>query len=396
MSQTIKQITVIGAGHGGKAMAAHLSLLGAEVTLYNRTWKHIEAIAERGGVLVKSNEDVNGFGELVKVTSDLEEAVGRSQLIMLVVPAFAHAELARKMSGFLQPGQIVVLNPGRTFGALEFRKALSESNCAANVIVAEAQTFLYASRSDGPAQAFIHRIKEAVPLAALPAADTLEVLDVLKPYFPQFINGKSILHTGLNNIGAIFHPTIMMYNLGRIESPGRDFQFYVDGVTPSVAKLMEAVDRERVRIGRMLGIEIITAKEWLKLAYDADGENLYEAIHNQVGYRGINAPSTVNHRYINEDIPMSLVPMASLGDMLGIRVRGMSSIIRQACIIRDRDFWKIGRSVESLGLSNLRAKDLLSIVTDGILETRSPSVSPWLDAFGVDPEMSNQKSYTPV
>jgi len=396
MSQTIKHITVVGAGHGGKAMAAHLSLMGAKVTLYNRTWKHVEAIAERGGVLVKSNEDVYGFGELAKVTSDLEEAIGRSRLIMLVVPAFAHAELARKMSEFLQPGQIIVLNPGRTFGALEFRKVLVENHCAANVIVAEAQTFLYASRSDGPAQAFIHRIKEAVPLAALPAADTREVLDVLEPYFPQFINGKTILHTGLNNIGAIFHPTIMMYNLGRIESLGGDFQFYIDGVTPSVAKLMEAIDRERVRIGRMLGIEVITAKEWLKLAYDADGENLYEAIHNQMGYRGINAPSTVNHRYINEDIPMSLVPMASLGDMLGIRVRGMASIIRQACIIRERDFWSLGRSVESLGISHLRTKNLLSMVTDGNLEAISPNVSPRLQALTVNMENSNQKSYTSV
>jgi len=396
MSQTIKHITVVGAGHGGKAMAAHLSLMGAKVTLYNRTWKHVEAIAERGGVLVKSNEDVYGFGELAKVTSDLEEAIGRSRLIMLVVPAFAHAELARKMSEFLQPGQIIVLNPGPPFGALEFRKVLVENHCAANVIVAEAQTFLYASRSDGPAQAFIHRIKEAVPLAALPAADTREVLDVLEPYFPQFINGKTILHTGLNNIGAIFHPTIMMYNLGRIESLGGDFQFYIDGVTPSVAKLMEAIDRERVRIGRMLGIEVITAKEWLKLAYDADGENLYEAIHNQMGYRGINAPSTVNHRYINEDIPMSLVPMASLGDMLGIRVRGMASIIRQACIIRERDFWSLGRSVESLGISHLRTKNLLSMVTDGNLEAISPNVSPRLQALTVNMENSNQKSYTSV
>jgi len=396
MNQTIKQITVIGAGHGGKAMAAHLALMGAEVTLYNRTWKHVEAIAERGGVFVKSNEDVNGFSELAKVTSDLEEAIGQSRLIMLVVPAFAHAELAKNMSGFLQSGQIVVLNPGRTFGALEFRKVLAENHCSANVIVAETQTFLYASRSDGPAQAFIHRIKEAVPLAALPATDTHEVLDVLKPYFPQFINGKTVLHTGLNNIGAIFHPTIMMYNLGRIETLGGDFQFYIDGVTPSVAKLMEAVDRERVRIGRMLGIEIITAKEWLKLAYDADGENLYEAIHNQMGYRGINAPSTVNHRYINEDIPMSLVPMASLGDMLGIRVRGMASIIRQACIIRERDFWSIGRNVESLGISHLRAKNLLSMVTNGNLEILSPNVSPWIQAFAVDLESSNQKNFTPV
>ncbi|MEK6255770.1 MAG: NAD/NADP octopine/nopaline dehydrogenase family protein [Chloroflexota bacterium] len=383
MRPVIKRITVIGAGHGGKAMAAHLSLMGAKVTMYNRTWKHIEAIADRGGVLVKSNEDVNGFGELAKVTSDIEEAVKGSQLIMLVVPAFAHAELARKMSEFLKPGQIIVLNPGRTLGALEFRKVLIENNCSANVIVAEAQTFLYASRSSGPAEAFIHRIKEAVPLAAFPAKDTQQVLDVLRPYFPQFINGKTVLHTGLNNIGAIFHPTILMYNLGRLEATGGDFQFYVDGVTPSVAKLMEAVDRERVRIGRMLGIETITAKEWLKLAYNADGDNLYESIHNQEGYRGIKAPSTVNHRYINEDIPMSLVPMASLGDMFGIRVRGMASIIRQACIIRDKDVWAIGRSVESLGLSHLRAKNLLSLVADGNLEERNINGSEWLQAFAI-------------
>jgi opine dehydrogenase len=302
---------------------------------------------------------------MAQVTSDIEIAVKNSHLIMLVVPAFAHAELARKMSPFLEDGQIIVLNPGRTFGALEFRKVLIESDCVANVVIAEAQTFLYASRSDGPAQAFIHRIKDAVPLAALPASDTQQVLDVLKPYFPQFIDGKTVLHTGLNNIGAVFHPAIALHNLGWIEATGGDFQFYIDGVTPSVAKLMEAIDRERVSIGRMLMIGVITAREWLKLAYDSKGENLYEAIQNQEGYRGIKAPSTINHRYINEDVPMSLVPMASLGNVLGIRVRGMTSIIRQACIVRNLDFWALGRSVERLGISNIRSEQLLSIVTDG-------------------------------
>jgi len=382
MNPKVEQITVVGAGHGGKAMAAHLALMGANVTLYNRTWKNIEAIAARGGVYVKSNEGVLGFGELAQVTSDIEAAVKNSQLIMLVVPAFAHAELARKMAPFLKDGQFIVLNPGRTFGAFEFRKELIESNCSADVVVAEAQTFLYASRSDGPAQAFIHRIKDAVPLAAFPALDTHKVLEVIKPYFPQFIDGKTVLHTGLNNIGAVFHPTISLHNLGWIEATGGEFQFYIDGVTPSVAKLMEAIDRERVSIGRMLGIEVITAKEWLKLAYDADGENLYEAIHNQEGYRGIKAPSTINHRYINEDVPMSLVPMASLGNMLGIRVRGMTSIIRQACIVRNRDFWASGRNVERLGISNVRYEKLLSIVTDGNVNTdRMPNEAAWLYSF---------------
>ena len=368
MSPKIEQITVIGAGHGGKAMSAHLALMDAKVTLFNRTWKNVEALAARGGVFVKSNENVYGFGAMAQVTSDIEIAVKNSRLIMMVVPAFAHAELGRKMSPFLENGQIVVLNPGRTFGALEFRKVLIESGCIANVVVAEAQTFLYASRSDGPAQAFIHRIKDAVPLAALPTSDTQQVLDVLRPYFPQFIDGKTILHTGLNNIGAVFHPAIALHNLGWIEATGGNFQFYIDGVTPSVAKLMEAIDRERVSIGRMLGIGVITAREWLKLAYDSKGENLYEAIQNQEGYRGIKAPSTINHRYINEDVPMSLVPMASLGNILGIRVRGMTSIIRQACIIRNQDFWTLGRTVERLGISNIKPEELLSVVTDGNLD----------------------------
>ena len=36
--------TVIGAGHGGRAMAAHLALMGFTVTLYNRTPDRVAAI----------------------------------------------------------------------------------------------------------------------------------------------------------------------------------------------------------------------------------------------------------------------------------------------------------------------------------------------------------------
>jgi opine dehydrogenase len=356
-----KQITVIGAGHGGKAMAAHLAIMNAEVTLYNRTWKNVEIINERGGISLKSEEGIRDFGEIANVTSDIEEAVKASRVIMVVVPAFAHAEIAKRISSFLQNDQIIVLNPGRTFGAFEFRKVLSENGCTATVSVAETQTFIYASRSDGPAQAFIHRIKEAVPLAAFPAEDTQEVLEALNPYYPQFIDGKTVLFTGLDNIGAIFHPTISLHNAGWIEATGGEFQFYIDGVTPSIARVMEAIDRERVRIGSGLGIELLNACEWLKLAYDAEGEDLFETIHNQEGYRGIKAPPTINHRYINEDIPMSLVPMASLGKMLGVRVRGMESIIRLACIIRKKDYWQFGRTVERLGISQLNSKELLAM-----------------------------------
>ena len=356
------KITVIGAGNGGKAMAAHLALMGAEVTLYNRTWKNIAALSERGGISLRSDEHNYDFGKITEITSDLKHAIANSKLIMVVIPAFGHSDIAEKISPYLQDGQIVVLNPGRTFGAIEFRRKLTEMACAAEVIVAETQTFIYASRSEGPAQALIYRIKDAVPLAAYPATHTKTVLDALAPYYPQFIDGKSVLHTGLDNIGAIFHPTITLHNSGWIEATSGEFQFYIDGVTPAIARVMEAIDRERVRIGKSLGIQLISACDWLKLAYDSDGNDLYEAIRNQSGYRGIKAPATVNHRYINEDVPMSLIPMASLGRSLGLRVRGMESIIRLACIIRGRDYWEEGRTIEKLGLAEKTPKEMLAMV----------------------------------
>jgi opine dehydrogenase len=225
---------------------------------------------------------------------------------------------------------------------------------------------IYASRSDGPAQARIFRIKEAVPLAALPATRTPQVLAALAEAFPHFIDGVSVLHTSLNNMGAIFHPALALLNAGRIESTRGDFQFYIEGVTPSVASILEALDRERVTVASSLGIRARTGLEWLKMAYDAEGVNLHEAVHNQPGYYGISAPATLSHRYITEDVPMSLVPIAALGQRYGVSVRGMDSIIRLACIIHRTDYWRRGRTLDKLGVERLSVDELVQYANEGL------------------------------
>jgi len=364
---TPENYTVIGAGHGGKAMAAHLALMGFKVTLYNRTFDHIEAIAKRKGLDLESAEGgPKGFASLALVTSDLKAALENAQVVMVVVPSSAHAEIAKHAAPYLQDGQIVLLHPGRTCGAIEFRKMLNDRGCCKKLIIAEAETFIYASRSDGPAQARIFRIKEAVPLAALPATQTQTVLEAIQPAYPQFIDGVNVLHTGLNNMGAIFHPSLTLLNAGWIESTHGDFQFYIDGVTNSTARVLEVLDRERVTVASSLGIRARTGMEWLQMAYNTVGEDLNEAIHNQPGYYGIKAPSTLNHRYIFEDIPMSLVPIASLGQRYGVSVRGMDSLIRLACIVHRTDYWRRGRTVDKLGIGDLSVSELTHLVNEGL------------------------------
>ncbi len=361
------RFTVIGAGNGGKAMAAHLGMMGFSTTLYNRTSEHVEAIKQLGGIdLTSYDGGPNGFGKLSCVTSNMEEALQSAEMIMVVVPSSAHGDIARACAPYLVDGQIAVLHPGRTCGTIEFVKILRDMDCKADVTVAEAETFIYASRSDGPAQSRIFRIKEAIPIAALPATRNRLVLDVIHEAFPEYIDGGNVLQTGLNNMGAIFHPALSILNSGWIESTHGNYQFYIDGVTPSVARVLEALDRERVTVASALGIRARTALEWLKLSYDATGEDLNDAIHNQPGYYGIKAPPTLNHRYIFEDVPMSLVPIASLGQRYGVSVKAMDSIIRLSSIIHRTDYWRKGRTIDKLGIDNLSVSELTAYVNEGI------------------------------
>jgi opine dehydrogenase len=166
-------------------------------------------------------------------------------------------------------------------------------------------------------------------------------------------------------MGAVFHPTIALLNAGWIETTHGDFQFYIDGVSPSVARLLEAVDRERCTVASSLGIRARTGLEWLAMAYDARGTDLFEAIHNQTGYYGIKAPATLQHRYIFEEVPMSLVPIAALGQRYGVSVRAIDAIIRLACIVHNTDYWRKGRTLDRLGIADLSVEELTRYVETG-------------------------------
>ncbi|HID87456.1 MAG TPA: NADP transhydrogenase subunit alpha, partial [Anaerolineae bacterium] len=140
-----------------------------------------------------------------------------------------------------------------------------------------------------------------------------------------------------------------------------------EGVTPTVARVLEVVDRERVTVAAALGIRAITALEWLQQAYAAMGENLYEAIRANPGYSGVKAPRTLAHRYIFEDVPMSLVPIASLGERFGVSTRAIDALINLASILHRTDYRRRGRTLDKLGLEGLSVSEITRYVEEGML-----------------------------
>lgn len=362
------KFAVLGAGHGGTAMAGHLSLMGFDASLYNRGEQRLRAIQSAGGVEILADcaeSFPRGFASLGVVTTDPGEAISGRQILMVVVPATAHRFIAEQIAPHLVDGQIIVLNPGRTGGALEVLKTIRDAGCCADIVVAEAQTFLYASRSMNPAQTKVFRIKNSIPVAALPAYRTPEVVKALRCAFPHFVPGDNVMKTSLDNIGAIFHPAVTVLNSARIESTNGDFDYYTEGITPAISMILESMDKERVQVAEGLGFRAMTAREWLYIAYDAAGRTLYEAMRANRGYDGIKAPKTVFHRYISEDIPMSLVPIASLGEMVGVATPSIDSIIHLGSVLHGVDYRAEGRTAQTLGLAGKSLKEIRQFILEG-------------------------------
>lgn len=354
---------VLGAGHGGLAMAGHLALMGFHVNLFNRGRRRIQPVQERGGIRLEG--EVKGFGKVALASTDIAECLQGVDVLMVVVPATGHRYMAEVCAPHIKGQQIVVLNPGRTGGALEFLHVLREQGVQELPFIAEAQTFLYASRALGPAHAKIFSIKAAVPLATLPAYWIPGVLKVINRAFPQFVPGDNIFKTSFDNIGAVFHPALTVLNAAWIEETHGDFEYYVQGASRSVARVLERIDKERLDVAAALGIRSMSARTWLYTAYSATGKDLYEAMHDNPGYVGIKAPDRLHHRYIDEDVPMSLVPIASIGDMLKVETPTIKAIIHLASLMRGVDFWRKGRTVDSLGLRGMSVKDIRLFAVTG-------------------------------
>jgi len=332
------RICVIGAGNGGQALAGVLAQRGHEVMLFNRSEKRISGIVDNRTLRLEGES--SGPVKLAYVGTNIEKAIKNCQIVMIVVPAFAHASVAERIAPYIEAGQIIILNPGRTGGALEFKKVLDANNAKPGYVIAEAQTFL--SKDN-------HILSEALP----------EV-------FPEFVIAPNVLYTSFNNIGAVFHPAALLMNAGWIETTHGNFQFYLDGISPSVARVLTKIDEERCEIARALKIEPLGAVEWLDFAYDVKGRDLYEAIHNNDGYQGIRAPVSLYNRYILEDVPMSLVPISYFGKSFGINTTTIDSIINIANVVMGINYWEKGRNMDSLGLSGLSINSIWDYVEMGV------------------------------
>ena len=351
---------VLGAGNGGQAISAWLSMRGHEVSLYEIIEERVAALSKK--MEIRLQGAIEGLGHIANVTNDIHSAVKGADVIMVVTTANAHAAVARDLASDLVDGQLVLLNPGRTGGALEFKRTLNACGCKARVYVAEAQTLIYAARLVEDGVVNIIGVKDKVLLSAVPATDTQYVLDKVSPDYPMFSAAKNVLRTSLENIGAMFHPCVLLFNAATIER-NDVFWFYRD-MTPQIAEFIEKFDSERLAVGKAYGIDLLSVSEWISYAYPGTpGDTLCEKMKNNPAYHDIKSPSTIFTRQLTEDIPTGVLPIMELGEVAGVEVPLLKSMVSICGNLLGIDFRKKGRTLEHLGLAGKTKEEIIEYLS---------------------------------
>lgn len=346
------RITVIGAGNSGVSMAAHLSKEGNQVTLWNRSRATISKLIKTHSIYCEGI--INGIIKIYAVTDNMDKALENPDIILITTPANSHKDLAELIAKKIKKSTVIVLNPGRTFGALEFKNTFEKYNSEYKQIIAETQTIIYTCRKIAEDAVNIIALKDSVLISAL----NLESSKCIISYLPNCIKkyfkpSDSMIQTSIGNVGMILHCAPLLLNAGWTESLSNTYKYYYDGITPTIGELIEKIDMERVEVSVKMGYRVESAKEWLIRTYHVIGQNIYDCIQNNKAYTNIEAPSSLKHRYIFEDIPCGLVPLEAIGQKMGVNMEYTTLIIDLASKLMDVDFRKSGRNLRDSDYSLL-------------------------------------------
>ena len=362
----IPKVAILGAGNGGLAATVDLTIRGFSVSLWSRRIETLLPIQTRGGIEY-SGVFGEGLIEPTLVTDDLGEVLIEAELVIIMLPTSAHFEIGQSLAPLITKEQTLFLAPGHTLtilpAALHAGGVISPEFC-------EVGTLPYICRRDENASVSISKCSDYLPFAAFPVNRVDKMFSLVQQVFPKIHAMASPLMTVFTYMNAIHHPPATICNAGRIENTDGNFYHYFEGISPSVGRLIDYFDTERRKVAMALEVETKTFVEHFhQMGYTTDEARntrlAYEAFHQSIPDRFIKAPKSLDHRFLDEDIPYGLVLLSELGRLAGIKTPSIDAMIHLAEVCTGKPYRNEGLTLERLGLKDKNVDDLKHILNNG-------------------------------
>lgn len=288
------------------------------------------------------------------ITND-PSIVAKCNVVLLVVPSFAHGQYFEAFAPHMNPGTIVAVMPARSGGDILFAKMLGEK--AKDMIFVGFETLPWACRfTEWGKKATILGTKENILAAVTPhsaAKAALSTLQGLLGVFPKVDESPNNFGISLRNPGAVIHPGVMY---GRwcdevwdgkpvTEKPlfYQGVDEFTEGVLTGITNEIQAV---KAKVGGMVpGLDLkdaCTLYQWyMDCYYNAisDRSTLKTAMNTCSAYVGLTHPMLeaeggfmpdLKYRYLAEDVPTGLCFMKGTAEIFEVPSPTMDKVLSWA------------------------------------------------------------------
>jgi hypothetical protein len=365
-ARSVRKIVVCGGGNAGHALAVACSQTpGVEIGWLVATEERADTLRQnvrQSGL--RSTGVVTGRAKrLGLISCDAREVVPGADLVLIAVPAYAHAFVLHSINPYLDDTVSVGCLPTR--GGFDFEAVnLLELSDRRRLTLFGLQTLPWSTRVTVPgAEVGFGAVKTIVLLAATPASRAPELARALTALLGTRIEPtSSFVSLTLGNPGQFIHPGLMYGHFrawrGEHYSESSVPRFYADA-TEEMGEIVESLSRdaravamevERRSEGLLRVGGVSAAHEWLIAAYShvtADTTSVARCfrtgpIQARLAPMKETAPGRYipdfEYRYLTEDVPYGLVVTRSIAELVGVPTPMIDAVIQWAQSVLGRSY----------------------------------------------------------
>lgn len=349
------KVAILGAGNAGCAVGTDLSIKGHEVTVIKTSNSmhddNFNYMVENDGAMTLVEVDGTvRHGKISRVTRDIS-LISEAEVVIIYVQTKFHESLIKRVAPYFRDGQIVIINPGY-FSTAYMLKYCGDKKLS----IVEATSSFIDCRISEPGTIKVGFRNVRNPLGVYPPQELDEVKAKLESFDFHF-HYWSTVEVALHNPNLIVHTVGAIMSIPRIEKTNGDYCMYHEVFTPSVWRILEKLDAEKMDVLEHLGYPRMPYVEAAKfrntLDDSADAKETffwYAAMPTRA-----KGPIVVDSRYISEDVPQGLVMLEALGKQLNIATPICTALIEMATAALGRDLRAEGRTLETLGVENVHS-----------------------------------------
>ncbi len=352
-------VGVVGSGPSARALSAHLAERGRRVHLLTRDATHLAWLRGHDGC-VRATGKIDGTFQLAGGGDDPAAFARACETIYLATVVTAYPDVVARLAPHLRAGQRIVCFSSKLGGSVEVAHLLALAGVRGVEVVETDALFACRIQDDGSVR--VRGIKQWT----LYAGPTRRATEAARAFFerehPGLEAADHVIQRGLTDFGAVAHAPTVIANMNRIDR-GESFLFYLEGWTERTIVIMQTVEAELNAIAHAFDTTLVPMAEVLDRYYGGGHEGtLLSAMHAVPNYRESLAPTTLDHRYVREDVSSTLVLASQLAALAGVATPTIDAVIQLASLLHGSDYRSEGRSLARLGWSGLSAREILERV----------------------------------